>query len=352
MKKTFEKFIAVILAGMLLFSILSITTIAQSEIEHPTGLIWDDWDSFDNVLTSSAPITLPSAVDNTLSFPTPGSQGNQGSCVAWAVGYALKSGAEIVKRGWSRTSTAHHFSPAYIYNQRLSGCDTGMTISSALNKTVNQGICSLNYFPYDDSDYNTNPTDLQEAAAAMYEGGAWYKLIDIYSMKQCIANNNGVVIGVKVYSDLDRLSETNQIYDDTSGSSRGAHAICLIGYDDSKNAFKFINSWGTDWGIDGYGWISYDLVNSSDVNGHGAGRGFTLIIPSTDDYILGDINGDGNVSAVDSQMVLRYSSGEMTLTDNQFVIGDVNGDAQVTAVDSRYILQHVAGTITQFPLYD
>lgn len=352
MKKGFEKFTAIILSVTLLFSVFSISSIAQAESEHPTGLIWDDWDSLDNVLTNSSAVTLPSAVDNTLSFPSPGDQGSQGSCTAWAVGYALKSGAEIAKRGWSRTSTAHHFSPAYIYNQRISGCDSGMTISSALRKVVNQGVCSLNYFPYDDSDYTTNPTDLQEAAAAMYEGGAWYKLIDVYSMKLCIANNNGVVIGVKVYPDFDDLSETNQIYDDASGNSRGAHAICLIGYDDSKNAFKFINSWGTDWGIDGYGWISYDLVDSSDVNGHGAGRGFTLIIPSTDDYILGDVNGDGTVSAVDSQMVLKHASGETTMTDAQFVLGDVNGDAQLSAIDSRYILQHIAGTITQFPLYD
>lgn len=352
MKKTYERFISVILAGMLIFSCFTILTIAQAESEYSTGLVWDDWEDIDNILFSSSTETLPSSVDNTLCFPTPGNQGSQGSCVAWAVGYALKSGAEIVKRGWSRTSTAHHFSPAYLYNQRLSGCDTGMTISSALRKVVNQGVCSLNYFPYDASDYTTEPTDLQEAAANMYAGGEWYGVIDVYSMKECIANNNGVVIGIKVYPDFKSLSETNQIYDDTSGTSSGAHAICLIGYDDSKNAFKFINSWGTNWGIDGYGWISYDLVDSNNVNGHGAGRGFTLIVSSSDDYVLGDVNGDGAVSAVDSQMVLKHASGELTLTDSQFVIGDVNGDAQVTAVDSRHILQYVAGTITQLPLYD
>lgn len=33
----------------------------------------------------------------------------------------------------------------------------------------------------------------------------------------------------------------------------------MISYDDSIQAFKFINSWGTSKGINGYGYISYDM---------------------------------------------------------------------------------------------
>jgi hypothetical protein len=41
----------------------------------------------------------------------------------------------------------------------------------------------------------------------------------------------------------------------------GGHAVCLCGYDDSERAFKFRNSWGTTYGNNGYGYISYDLFN-------------------------------------------------------------------------------------------
>jgi hypothetical protein len=35
--------------------------------------------------------------------------------------------------------------------------------------------------------------------------------------------------------------------------------MAIVGYDDAKQAFKVINSWGTSWGSNGYGWISYNL---------------------------------------------------------------------------------------------
>jgi cathepsin K len=39
------------------------------------------------------------------------------------------------------------------------------------------------------------------------------------------------------------------------------HAILIIGWDDDKNAWLIRNSWGTDWGEDGYMWIDYKSNN-------------------------------------------------------------------------------------------
>jgi len=39
------------------------------------------------------------------------------------------------------------------------------------------------------------------------------------------------------------------------------HSMVIIGYNDLYRAFKLANSWGNNWGYDGYCWISYDYFN-------------------------------------------------------------------------------------------
>ena len=38
------------------------------------------------------------------------------------------------------------------------------------------------------------------------------------------------------------------------------HIVYLIGYDDNKKCFEFVNSWGNGWGDKGFGWLPYDYV--------------------------------------------------------------------------------------------
>jgi len=43
----------------------------------------------------------------------------------------------------------------------------------------------------------------------------------------------------------------------------GYHAIAIVGYDDAKGAWLLRNSWGTDWGINGYCWIEYGELDNT-----------------------------------------------------------------------------------------
>jgi hypothetical protein len=58
----------------------------------------------------------------------------------------------------------------------------------------------------------------------------------------------------------------NQIYDDTTSERTGGHAMVIVGYSERRQAFKVMNSWGTEWGDGGFGWISYRAIRElSDV---------------------------------------------------------------------------------------
>lgn len=65
--------------------------------------------------------------------------------------------------------------------------------------------------------------------------------------------------------------------------------------------------------------------------------------------LLGDVNGDGMVSAVDAALAARYAAGLEQLTAEQLWAADVDGDGEVTSEDASLIAEYAAGLITEFP---
>lgn len=312
--------------------ISAFTVSAQQETEHATGLVWDDIEVIDSKLRVDqwgVESVLPSSVDLTDSFPVPRNQGHQNSCTGWAIAYALKSHQEEAERDWGLDTDEHLFSPAYIYSQRYDiSADTGMSIISALDVIIEQGVCTLASFPYNESDSTAQPTDEQKAEAAQFRVLDYYSIRGTDSLKRHLANGDGIVIGVEIYPDFDKLSESNPIYDNADGISRGGHAITLIGYSDEKQAFKFINSWGTSWGLDGCGWISYDLVNDINVSNYGEARGFVMV--SSYGAAFTEDSFEYTVSDLKEATVIGYTG-----PGGNIVIPDTLGGYPVTAVGRR-----------------
>lgn len=58
---------------------------------------------------------------------------------------------------------------------------------------------------------------------------------------------------------------------------------------------------------------------------------------------LGDIDGDGKVTAADARLVLRRAANLISFTADQDWLADVDDDGKVTAADARIILRVAAG---------
>jgi cathepsin L len=56
---------------------------------------------------------------------------------------------------------------------------------------------------------------------------------------------------------FDKNESSNGGFCGCSAPSQVNHAIVLIGWDDSKQAWLLRNSWGPGWGESGYMWIKY-----------------------------------------------------------------------------------------------
>ncbi|MBI2432449.1 MAG: hypothetical protein HYV26_06220 [Candidatus Hydrogenedentes bacterium] len=202
------------------------------------------------------------SIDLSPSFPAPGNQGSQGSCVGWATAYALKSYHEKLEVGWALNGTSRVFSPAYVFNQiHLPDCN-GSYISEALDLIVNQGCATWATMPYSDAGCGLAPNATQRNEATNFRAGRWYRLNSVLEAKDALTNRDPVVIGIPVYNNFNFLSGTGSVYNTAQGNSQGGHAVTIVGFDDDQfgGAFRVINSWGTSWGDEGFFWMPYEFA--------------------------------------------------------------------------------------------
>lgn len=219
------------------------------------------------------------SADLTKYLPPVGNQGSQNSCVGWAVGYYLKTFQENKENNRTDTSekslAANICSPAFVYNFINIKDDNGSMPDDAFVVLNDFGCAPLDKMPYNDSDYNSWPSeDAFRTAASWRTTGSssskYYKLSinsssDLNQIKQLLINEQPVVFGINIYQNYLDLSGTGSTLTvaQKSGQNKGAHAQLIVGFDDNKDtadgkgAFLVVNSWSTQWGDNGYYWISY-----------------------------------------------------------------------------------------------
>lgn len=200
---------------------------------------------------------LPQRVDLSGSFPAPGDQGDQGSCVGWATSY-LKTYQEKRERDWSLASKAHQFSPAFIFNQiKLSSCQEGAYFVDALNLLRQKAAATLDVYPYTPTNCSVMPTALTLQSARQYTIADWRRVNvqDPLEVKGQLAAGFPVLIGAIVGPTFSGLIGAAPYKGDVSNT--GGHAMVVVGYDDAKGSYRVINSYGTKWGDNGYFWLDY-----------------------------------------------------------------------------------------------
>ena len=88
------------------------------------------------------------------------------------------------------------------------------------------------------------------------------KIASVASIKEAICKYGPVAASVNVTDAFQNY--TNGVFNEIPSNYANPssnHAIVLVGWDDDKHAWLLKNSWGTDWGEDGYMWIDYGTNN-------------------------------------------------------------------------------------------
>lgn len=149
--------------------------------------------------------------------------------------------------------------------------DTGAYMRDAFNSARIYGAAPEILAPYDD-DYRSKPSE-NAYNAALYNQILTYARVDesdrtktLIDLKQLLDQGYCFVGGFVCYSSIwgPIVNQTGVI--PAPGSTPiGGHAVCFVGYDDIKQLLKFKNSWGSEWGDDGYGYLPYAYVLNGDL---------------------------------------------------------------------------------------
>lgn len=216
---------------------------------------------------------LPESANLQRFAPSVGNQGQQGSCVAWSSAYGARSILESSRTGQPGDNVK--FSPAFLYNQiGLDGCQ-GSYIIRAMEFMTKQGSVPYNDFEYTDQDCSRQPDRTLISKANEFKMRGFNRLsagdrndqIDMRAIKENLAQGAPVVIGMMVGQSFMQGMLGQDVWNPEPGDDQqvgfGGHAMCVVGYDDKKygGAFLIMNSWGPEWGNNGFGWVRYQHFN-------------------------------------------------------------------------------------------
>lgn len=254
-----------------LFLIVLFAAIDASAQRLNTGL------SFDDKAYSAIPVTaplargdfdnLPSSVNLQRFAPTPGDQGQTGTCVAWSSAYHARTISESIKLNRTSLSeiNANVYAPSFVYNQirKEPGCEKGTFIHEALELLSTKGVPKYKELPFD-CNREISGNDLSSASTHKIEG---YKILfnvndnnKILPVKKSLSENKPVLIGMMVPESFFEPKGVWQPAQSEYDGNFSGHAMVTIGYDDNTygGAFLVMNSWGTSWGNQGFIWIKYN----------------------------------------------------------------------------------------------
>ncbi len=247
----------------------SFSSFAQEEYN---GLILED-ENFDTLPLSpfqSERGTLPLLMDLKPFCPAAGDQGQQPSCVAWTIANALTviravKAAERSTQG--KQAMAH--SVAYIYNQikHQGDCLKGATFSAGLSLLKTRGDCLAKDLAYDQTQCHELPSSVHHQQAAKYRIANYYKLFDktsttdekVSTILTAIANQQPVILGLKVPFGLRRRVPRNA----EEWKPETHHAMLAVGYNDLTETITLMNSYGPNWGKEGFCEIDYHSLGTN-----------------------------------------------------------------------------------------
>lgn len=212
---------------------------------------------------------LPACVDYRPGMPAVYDQGDLGSCTGNAIAAAVQF--DQLKQHLESWVPSR----LYIYfNERLIegtvNQDSGAQLRDGIKAIAGYGFCSEEVWPYDVSKFKVKPSVAAYSEARLHKALQYERVGQTANeIKQALAGGYPIVVGIVIFEafESDEVAETgvvpmpNPLVD----QDLGGHAVLIVGYDDAKQHWIMRNSWGPDWGDEGYFYLPYDYLTNEEL---------------------------------------------------------------------------------------
>lgn len=194
-------------------------------------------------------------------------QGRRGTCVA----FAATAGHEML-RADDEDLGEEFLHWAAKQRDGFSAAAEGTTLAAAAGALADLGQPPEQVWPYDERRDQWGATYRPPEGA--YEEAARRRLGDGHALppspaalRAALDQGVGVLLGVRLYATWHAVSSDGHIALPAPGAvALGGHAVLLAGYDDGavgeQSRIIVRNSWGNDWGDNGYGYLPYAYVEA------------------------------------------------------------------------------------------
>jgi hypothetical protein len=161
----------------------------------------------------------------------------------------------------------HHPSATFTYHQArvIDGCgrskhDDGSSVESALMAVRKYGVCVAEVWPNEKPFYNKPSKEAYKNGLKGQELTTFHRLRSLTQLKKAIAK--GYPIPCALSWCFRSINGNTWILtaptDEAIEDCEQGHAIVVVGYDDDTELVEIRNSWGSQWGNNGYAYIDYD----------------------------------------------------------------------------------------------
>ena len=204
---------------------------------------------------------LPTSVDLRPECPPVYDQGQLGSCTGNSIAGAIQF--EQIKQKMKDFVPSRLF---IYYNERVMentvDSDSGAQIRDGIKSVAKLGAPPENPdWPYDIARFRDKPPAIAYQHAAKNKVVLYQRVNRaLGQMKGCLASGYPFVFGFTVYDSFEsaEVARTGHLSMPQPGETvAGGHAVLAVGYDDQSQRFIVRNSWGVNWGMQGYFTMPY-----------------------------------------------------------------------------------------------